>query len=105
MIHYEALREGIQAAEARILVEKALEAKVGDAKYFTDALTIYRNDGLHLDAFYAYDGNAETFEALGGWQKGAQAIYEAAGEAQKQLKTREMALKSAQQGQTRRQAK
>ncbi|MEI7833633.1 MAG: glycoside hydrolase domain-containing protein [bacterium] len=103
MIQYEALREGIQAAEARILVEKAVAAKVGDAKYYTDALTAYRNDGLHLDAFYGYDGNADIFEALGGWQKGAQAIYEAAGEAQKQLNTREGALKSATDGHARRQ--
>jgi hypothetical protein len=101
MVHYEALREGIQAAQARILVEKALAGKVGDAPAFEAALLAHRADGVRLDAFYGYDGNVERYEALGGWHDGALAIYEAAGQAQKLLHLRESAMKSALDGQAR----
>ena len=102
MLHFVALREGIQAAQARIVVEKALAAGVGDAAAFERALRTFRNEGSRLTTFYtATDPSA--LEVAGGWTTGTRALVAAAGAAQQALNLRQAALDSARAGQARRQ--
>jgi len=104
MLHYEALREGVQAAEARIVVEKAVQAKVGDTAAFEQALQIFWTKGSRCPELYTLSDRA-AFEDFGGWQEGTLPLYVAAAEAQRLLQLRDAAVKSAKAGEQRRQSR
>ena len=108
MLHYEAMREGIQAVHARIVLEKALRGDGADKDAILKALTLFRRKGSRLDAFYFdKDGPSrqqqfDAFEKSGGWNEGVAALYAEAARVQKHGGQREAALRSAREGAVRR---